>query len=131
MDEFVHENESVAATLQEHYLIMKVNYSDENRNEEFLKAYPKVPAYPHFFVLDSDGRFLHSQGTAELEKGRGYNENVFLAFLAKWQPGAQQAPTGGATKNGELRDAEKALAEGLERARAENKKVLIHLSAPS
>ncbi len=120
----------MAAALQQHYLIMKVNYSDENRNEEFLKAYPKVPAYPHFFVLDSDGRFLHSQGTAELEEGRGYDENVFLAFLAKWQPGAQQAPTGDATKNGELRDAEEALAEGLERARAENKKVLIHLSAP-
>jgi hypothetical protein len=45
LDEFVHENSAVAANLKSKFLIMKVNYSDENRNIEFLKAYPKVPAY--------------------------------------------------------------------------------------
>ena len=65
---------------------MKVNYSEENRNADFLAAYPDVPAYPHYFVLESDGTFLHSQGTAELEQGRGYNEKVFLEFLKTWSP---------------------------------------------
>src|SRR5262245_41978332 len=65
---------------------MKVNYSSEDTNEEFLSTYPQVPAYPHFFVLDTDGSFLHSQGTAELEEGRGYNERVFLEFLERWKP---------------------------------------------
>jgi hypothetical protein len=64
---------------------MKVNYSDENPNTEFLERYPEIPGYPHFFVLDSDGTFLHSQGTAELEEGNGYNLQVFLAFLDKWR----------------------------------------------
>lgn len=86
MDEFVHENQPVAEMLKDHYLIMKVNYSDENSNESFLSQYPTVPAYPHFFVLDSDGTLLHSQGTAELEEGQGYNEEVFLAFLEQWKP---------------------------------------------
>ena len=86
MDEFVHENEAVADVLRKHFLIMKVNYSDKNKNTEFLAKYPKVPAYPHFFVLESDGTFLHSQGTAELEEGKGYNEQIFLAFLDKWKP---------------------------------------------
>ncbi len=86
MDEFVHENEAVADLLREHFLIMKVNYSDENRNSEFLENYPNVPAYPHFFVLESDGTFLHSQGTAELEEGKGYNEQIFVAFLNQWKP---------------------------------------------
>jgi hypothetical protein len=108
---------------------MKVNYSNENRNETFLKAYPGVPAYPHFFVLDSDGSFLHAQGTAELEEGRSYNEKVFLEFLARWQPAKQPSQPAGATS--ERVDAEVALAAGLERARAENKRVLIHLSAPT
>ncbi len=72
--------------LRQHYLIMKVNYSDENANAPFLAAYPEVPAYPHFFVLDTDGTLLHSQGTAELEEGQGYNEQVFFAFLEKWKP---------------------------------------------
>lgn len=87
MDGFVHENQAVATTLRQHFLIMKVNYGDGNNNEEFLANYPKVPAYPHFFVLESDGTFLHSQGTAELEEGKGYNEQVFLVFLDKWKPG--------------------------------------------
>ena len=86
MDEFVQENEAVSETLRDHLLIMKVNYSEENRNAAFLAGYPKVPAYPHFFVLESDGTFLHSQGTADLEEGRGYNEQVFLAFLEEWKP---------------------------------------------
>ena len=77
----------MADVLREKFLIMKVNYSDENSNATFLANYPKVPAYPHFFVLESDGTFLHSQGTAELEEGRGYDEKVFLAFLEKWKPG--------------------------------------------
>lgn len=72
--------------LQTSFLIMKVNYSSDNRNEAFLKQFPRVPAYPHFFVLDSDGTFLCSQGTGELEEGKGYNEDVFLDFLKKWQP---------------------------------------------
>ena len=121
----------MAAALEQHYLIMKVNYGDENRNEEFLKAYPKVPAYPHFFVLDGDGTFLHSQGTAELEEGRGYNEDVFLAFLEKWQPETPPEPTAEASADIELPDAEDVLAEGIERAGAEGKKVLVHLSAPT
>ena len=71
--------------MQENFLIVKVNYSDENKNESFLKEYPKVPAYPHYFVLDTDGTFLHSQGTGELEEGKSYDEDVFVAFLNKWK----------------------------------------------
>ena len=66
--------------------MMKVNHGDGNDNTEFLSRYPKVAAYPHFLVLDSDGTFLHSQGTGELEEGRGYNEKVFMDFLTKWKP---------------------------------------------
>ena len=66
---------------------MKVNYSDQNKNEEFFSNYPEVPAYPHYFVLESDGTFLHSQGTGDLEKGSSYNEAVFAEFLTKWRPG--------------------------------------------
>jgi len=131
LDEFVHENSAVAANLKSNFLIMKVNYSDKNRNIEFLKAYPKVPAYPHFFVLDGDGTFLHSQGTADLEEGRGYNEKVFLEFLTKWQSKAKQAPTATDTTRGQRPNAEKVLADGLARARAEDKRALIHLGAPT
>jgi hypothetical protein len=38
------------------------------------------------FVLDRDGKFLHSQGTGELESGRRYDEELFSAFLNTWKP---------------------------------------------
>ena len=65
---------------------MKVNFSDENDNESFLSNYPSDRAYPHFYVLERDGTFLHSQGTGELEQGTGYNEQVFADFLDRWRP---------------------------------------------
>ena len=70
--------------MKKNFLVMKVNYDNDAKNEEFLSKYPKIPAYPHFLVLDSGGEFLHSQGTGELEKGKSYNEDVFAEFLNKW-----------------------------------------------
>ena len=67
---------------------MKVNYSKENKNLEFLKRFPKVPAYPHYFVLEATGEFLHSQGTGDLEKEASYDETAFVEFLSEWSPGA-------------------------------------------
>jgi hypothetical protein len=84
MTKYFADNEKVAAALARDYLIMKVNYSEENHNEEFLKELPKIPGYPHLYVYDADGKLLHSQGTEELEEGKGYSEEAVLKFLAKW-----------------------------------------------
>src|SRR5690606_38389351 len=69
LDEFFAENEYVNNFLHENFVVVKVNYSPENKNEKVLSKYPEIPGYPHFFVLDTNGKFLHSQGTGELEKG--------------------------------------------------------------
>ena len=86
MSGFAHKNQAVAEALQNGFLIIKVNYSSENKNEDFLANYPKVPAYPYFLVLENNGTFLHSQRTGVLEEGRSYNEQVFLDFLNEWSP---------------------------------------------
>ena len=87
MSQYIETNERVRENIRQNYLIMKVTYDGEQTNEAFLSRYPQIPGYPHLFVLNSDGKFLHSQGTAELEEGRGYNEQVYLEFLDKWKPG--------------------------------------------
>jgi hypothetical protein len=87
MSNFIETNDRVREKIRQNYLIMKVTYDGEQKNEAFLSRYPSIPGYPHLFVLDSAGNLLHSQGTAELEEGRGYNENVYLEFLDKWKPG--------------------------------------------
>jgi len=86
LDAFIHDHSAVSGKLEAGFLIMKVNWSRDNRNEEFLGQYPTIRGYPHIFVLEADGTFLHSQNTAELEKGRSYDEEVLLAFLEEWMP---------------------------------------------
>jgi len=66
------------------YVTLKVNYSKENPNQEFLSKYPKIADYPHFFVLDSNGVLLHSQPTHPFEHGNKYKVGKIDEFLSKW-----------------------------------------------
>jgi len=68
----------------EHYVVVKVNWSPENKNESVLSRYPKVAGYPHLFVLDGDGTLLRSQDTGALEKGKGHDPAKVMAFLKQW-----------------------------------------------
>lgn len=68
------------------FVFLMVSYSKENKNEAFLSQFPKVPGYPHFFVLDADGKLLHSQDTGVLEEGKGYSREKVAAFLKAWKP---------------------------------------------
>jgi len=84
MDEFFEKQPAVLAIREKYYVTVKINYSEENKNEAVISRYGKVAGYPHIFVLDMDGSLLHSQDTAELEEGKGYNTAKFSGFLKKW-----------------------------------------------
>ena len=84
-------NKDLAETLHKEFVVVKVNYSKENKNEAVLSQYPKIPGYPHLFVLDGNGKLLHSQDTSELESGKGHDHDKVMAFLQKWGPTAAKA----------------------------------------
>lgn len=86
LDSYIHDHASVSDRLAAGFLIVKVNWSPGNKNEAFLADYPTIRGYPHIFVLESDGAFLHSQDTSELEEGPSYNEAAVVAFLDRWAP---------------------------------------------
>ena len=86
MDRFF-ERDTEARTLRDRgFVWVKVNYSKENKNEALLSRWPRIKGYPHLFVLGPDGALLHSQDTGELEAGKGYDREKFIAFLHKWSP---------------------------------------------
>lgn len=85
LDNYMEKEIEVRNAFAESFIIVKINYSDENKNEAFLEKYPPVGGYPHFIVLDSDGSLLASQGTGELEQGKGYSKKKMLAFAEKWR----------------------------------------------
>ena len=86
LDNFWEKNKDVADFLHEKFIYVKVNFSKGNENKDFLSTYPKIPGYPHFFVLNTDGALLWSQDTGELESGQGHDHDKVLAFLKKWAP---------------------------------------------
>jgi thiol:disulfide interchange protein len=84
MDDFHTRHPDLLTLRTQRYVLVKVNMSDENENKTFLSQYPEIPGYPHLFVLDSDGKLLHSQDTSQLEQGESYNLDKFIAFYQKW-----------------------------------------------
>ena len=86
-DRFVAARPEVRNLLAERYIVVKVNWSPQNRNEKLLSRYPKPSGYPHFYVLDASGKLLVSQPSGELEAGKDYDEARVLAFLRR-QPAA-------------------------------------------
>jgi thioredoxin-related protein len=94
MDRFIAANDDVRAQIDAHYVWVKVNFSKENRNEALLGRWPRIRGYPHLFVLDARGALLHSQNTAALESGKGYDKQRFIAMLRAWAPPGRSAANG-------------------------------------
>ena len=87
MDEFYKTHKDILGFRAENYVLVKINVSEENMNKEFLSQFPAAAGYPHIYILDGEGTFLHSQDTVELEDGAdSYVPEVFMAFLQKWAP---------------------------------------------
>jgi thioredoxin-related protein len=86
-DRFVASRPEVRKALQEHYILVKVNYSPQNRNEQLLSRWPKAKGYPHFYVLDGAGMVVASQPSGEIESGKDYDEAKVLAFLRRHRAG--------------------------------------------
>jgi len=84
MDRYFEENAKLLELREKHFITVKINFSPENENKKLLSAYPEIPGYPHIFVHDTDGKLLHSQNTGELETGKSYDLEKFIAFLQRW-----------------------------------------------
>lgn len=84
LDAFFENNPDVTAFLQKNFVLIKINFSKANDNERFLKKFPPVAGYPHIFVLDTNGKLLHSQDTGSLEKGQGHDREKMMNFLREW-----------------------------------------------
>lgn len=84
LEEFFEANKDVTEFRDKNFVTVKVNWSPENKNEAALAKYPKIPSFPHLFVLDSSGKLLKAQDTGELESGDHHDRDKVLNFLKKW-----------------------------------------------
>jgi thiol:disulfide interchange protein len=87
LDAFIADHPELSQAIARDYMWLKINMSPENENTAFLSRYPKIPGYPHLFVLEKDGTLLHSQDTVELEEGKSYNLGRVRGFVERWKLG--------------------------------------------
>ncbi|MFZ4508646.1 MAG: thioredoxin family protein [Fimbriimonas sp.] len=84
LDKLFTTDAEIAKLLKDKYVVVKVNYSQENENKAVLSKYPTIAGYPHLFVLNSKGKLLHSQDTGLLEEGDHHSPAKVIEFLKKW-----------------------------------------------
>ena len=89
LEDFFQTNNDIRQFRDKNYVFVKVNFSEENKNEVVLSKYPTIPGYPHLFVLDKEGKLLQSQDTGLLETGDHHDRDKVLEFLKKWAPPAK------------------------------------------
>jgi thiol:disulfide interchange protein len=84
-DRLTHEDAALHDILEAKYVVVHVNMSKENENVAFLSQFPKVPGYPHFFLLSANGKLLVNQGTDVFERthhiGDGYDPAKLTEFF--------------------------------------------------
>ena len=81
---FLEENPDIYQQLHNNYVVLKINVSDSNENEAFMKSLPPVLGYPHMYVSNNSGKMLLSKDTAELLQNGKYSKDYWLTFLNKW-----------------------------------------------
>ncbi|BDX39184.1 hypothetical protein CYCD_25390 [Tenuifilaceae bacterium CYCD] len=81
---------TVKEVLTNNYIVVKVNYSKENKNPEVLKMLenPQRFGFPVLVVLNSNGQRIHTQDSGLLESGDGYDPKKVIGFLKNWTPAA-------------------------------------------
>jgi thioredoxin-related protein len=84
LDLLMETDKQIRDALKQKFVVVKVNFSPENKNESILSKYPAVTGYPHLFVLEKDGKLLHSQDTGLLETGDHHDPAKVMEFLNKW-----------------------------------------------
>lgn len=88
LDRFFRERKDLSDLRDKNYVLLYVNYSEQNKNEKFLARFPEIAGCPHFYVLDADGKLIRSQDTSALEDGKSsYDPGRMRAFLEEYGPG--------------------------------------------
>ena len=88
MDVFLLKNPDVYQALHGQYVLLKINVSDSNENNNFMASLPPVLGYPHMYVSTAQGKMILSKDTAELLDDNNYSKTQWLNFLQQWSVSA-------------------------------------------
>ncbi len=85
LERFFDNAPDIAKLRDDTFVVIKVNVSPENYNEEFLAQMPEFEGYPFLVITDEDGQVLNSLTSGNLEQGNGYSESKFKEYFEYWK----------------------------------------------
>ncbi len=89
LERTLRDNPPLARVMNEHYVLLKVNVSEDNHNTEFMRTMPVLHGYPQLFVAQGNGDIMHAQDPSEFIRHGSYDPDLLLAFLKRWAIGEQ------------------------------------------
>ena len=88
LDRFVAANPDVKSALDTTFVVVKAYVGEKNQNKAFFSKLPKAQGYPHFWVLNPDGKVAASVNTGPFENGPdSYDKARFLQFILDMRQG--------------------------------------------
>lgn len=98
---FVNADPELKKIVDDNFEFIHVNYNPRNKeehtdNEATEAALKKLGnpvrfGFPVLIVLDSNGNILHTQDSALLESGEGYDKEKVIRFFESWTPKAVES----------------------------------------
>lgn len=88
LDKMFKQDTLVNAILNADFVLLHVNYSEENKNLSVMKrlGHPERFGFPVLVILDGSGRRIHTQDSALLETGSAHNAELVARVLKMWGP---------------------------------------------
>ncbi len=95
LHQFIESNSRLDSIIAADYILLRINYSKENRNLETLAKldFPQRFGFPVLVVLDPAGKRIHTQDTGLLEKDNAYDAEKIERFLLSWNKNAVDPDT--------------------------------------
>ena len=88
-NEFVTSDTRIDSIVKRNYQVYHFNYPDTINSKLLAQlGFPQRFGFPAFVILDGNGERLHTQNSAYLEMGKGYNKEKVIEFLNHWSPAA-------------------------------------------
>ena len=84
--QFATTDTAVAPLIEKEFVYIHVNYSKTNKNPEAMRylGNPARFGFPVFVILNEEGRPIHIQESASLEKDKSYDPKKVKNFLSLW-----------------------------------------------
>lgn len=86
LDRHFDRDREVAKRFYGGFEVMRVYYNDDNRNQAFLSKFPDFTLFPHFFVVEADGRVAGSVVADVMIRDARYDNELIDRFITSWQP---------------------------------------------